>query len=485
MRSGSTMGVRVGLVAVAAVVVLATCAPPAWSQVDVRFERIDGFAAPGTPPELNKVGILEIGPRKARNVLVLNPGTSASAAYFAPLAKTVVERVPGWQVWAVERRENLLEDHSVLDRAKDGTVTGQELFDYYLGWLSDPSITTHFQFIADADVAFAREWGMRVEIEDLARVVKLARRHKRRVVLGGHSLGGSITTAFATWDFKGKPGARKLRGLVFIDGGSSPTPITPEQAMTSLQALENGTPWLTFGGIPAPFAGLFNATGSMGVFLDPDAPSIGQAWPLLPANLKPPIRVTNLAQYGYALDTETSPPGLVAAQAHLGHLAESGDPRGWDQAGELTPISRYAEMFSGRGLHGLDGTAWYHPQRLTLDSGAVAAGNPNPAQEILDVRAIHGHRLPRRLRIYAFGAALGGQRVLDAATILARQSRIPAKHLTLVDRHETYAHNDPNSAYPDNEFIDNLVPFLARIGGRHQGRDTRRPYSSRASAVDG
>jgi pimeloyl-ACP methyl ester carboxylesterase len=463
MRSIGRGPHRLGLTAAVVGFIVAAFAPPAVSQVEVRFVRIDGFAAPGTPSDLNKVGILQIGPAKARSVLVLNPGTSASAAYFAPLAKTVVERLPGWQIWAVERRENLLEDHSVLDQAKAGLVTGQQLFDYYLGWLTDPSITTHFQFIPDADVTFAREWGMRVEIEDLHRVVKEARRHNRRVVLGGHSLGGSITTAYATWDFRGKPGARKLRGLVFIDGGSSPVPVTPEQATASLDALRAGTPWLTFGGIPAPFAGLFNATGSMGCFLDPDAPSIGQAWPLLPANLKPPIPVTNLAQYGYALDTETSPPGLIAAQAHLGRLAESGDPRGWDQAGEITPILRYAEMFSGRGLPGLDGTAWYHPQRLTLDSGAVAAGNANPAQSILDVRAIHGHRLPRRLRIYAFGAALGGQRVLDAATILAQQSDIPPENLTLVDRRETYSHNDPNSAFPGNEFIDNLVPFLRQI----------------------
>jgi hypothetical protein len=441
----------------------ATSAPPVPSEIAVTFERLDGFEAPGTPPELNKVGVLEIGPRHARNILVLNPGTSASAAYFAPLAKTIVSKVRAWQVWAVERRENLLEDHSVLDRAKEGTATGQELFDYYLGWLTNPAVTTHFQLIPDASVGFARGWGMNVEIEDLRRVVLAAKRRGHRVVVGGHSLGGSITTAYATWDFDGVPGAKILSGLVFIDGGSSPIPVTTEQATASLQALQSASPWLSFGGIPAPFAGLFNATGSTGALLDPDAPSLGQAFALLPANLKPPIPVTNLAQYGYALDTETSPPGLIAAQAHLGHLAASGDPRGWDQAGEITPIQRFADMFSGTGLKGLDGTAWYHPQRLTIDSGAVAAGNANPAQSILDVHATHGHDLPRRLRIYAFGAALGGQRVLDGATILANQSNIPADHLTLIDRHETYAHNDPNSASPQNDFVDGLVPFLEKI----------------------
>jgi hypothetical protein len=469
MDSSSVKAGRLAATAAAIGLILATFAPPARSEVAVRFQWLDGFEAPGTPAELNKVGVLELGPKGAKNILILNPGTSASAAYFAPLARTVVEQTKGWQVWAVERRENQLEDHSVLDRAKKGTATDQELFDYYLGWLTNPAITPHFAFIPDADVAFAREWGMRVAVEDLRRVVIAAKRRGRTIVLGGHSLGGSITAAYATWDFDGRPGARGLAGLVFIDGGSSPTPITPADATAALDALATASPWLTFGGITAPFAGLFNATGATGALLDPDAPSLGQAWPLLPADLKPPVPATNLAQYGYALDSETSPPALIAAQAHLGRLADSGDPRGWDQAGEITPIQRFADMFSGTGLMGLDGTAWYHPQRLTIDAGAVAAGNANPAQSILDVDAIHGHDLPKRLLIYAFGAALGGQRVLDAATILADQSGIPHRQLTLIDRHETYSHNDPNSAFPQNDFIDALVPFLtkARRGVRH------------------
>jgi hypothetical protein len=449
------------LVAAAAIAALAILAPSATSAV--RFHRIQGFDAKSTPARYDRVGVLEVGPRNAPNILILNPGTSASAAYFAPLAKTVVKQAKGWQVWAVERRENLLEDHSVLNRAKAGRATGQELFDYYLGFLEDSSITPHFELIQDADVAFARGWGMHVEIEDLRRVVRAAQRRGRSVVLGGHSLGGSITTAYATWDFGGRPGARGLSGLVYIDGGSSPTPVTPAQAHDSLEMLEAGSPWLAFGGIAAPFAGLFNATGSTGVLIDPDAPSLGQAFSLLPANLKPPVPVTNLGQYGYALDTATSPPALAAAQAHLGRLAASGDPRGWDQAGELTPIGRYARMFSGLGLPGLDGTAWYHPQRLTIDSGAVAAGNANPAQDVLDVRATHGDDLPKRLRLYAFGASLGGERVLQAARILARQSGIPKRRLTLVDRSRTYSHNDPNSAAPRNAFVANLVRFLRGI----------------------
>ena len=455
---------RLTLLAAIASLALAAFAPPALSAARVKFERLNGFKSPGTPAKYNKVGILETGRAKAPNILVLNPGTSASAAYFEPLAKSIVARAPSWQVWAVERRENLLEDQSMLDKAKAGKATGQQMFDYYLGYLTNSNIKTHFQSIPDASVGFAKQWGMNTEIQDLRRVVKLAEKRGKRVVVGGHSLGGSITTAYATWDFNGSAGARGLSGLVFIDGGSSPAPVTADAARQSLANLQAGTPWLAFGGIPAPFAGLFSATGALGALIDPNAPSLGQQFPALPANLKPPVRATNLGQYGYALDTATSPPALAAAQAHLGHLAASGDPRGWDNAGELTPIKRFATMFSGFGLKGLDGTAWYHPLRLTIDSGAVAAGNKNDAQDVLDVHATHGADLPKKLRMYAFGAALGGTRVLDATRALARQSGIPSRQLVLVDRHTTYAHNDPNSADPKrNLFLKKLIPFLRGI----------------------
>ena len=473
---------RIGPLAVAIALAFAVVAPAARSEVPVRFVRLDGFAAPGSPPELNKVGVLQIGRKNARNILILNPGTSASAAYFAPMAKTVVQQARGWAVWAVERRENLLEDHSVLNEAKEGMASPQEVFDYYLGWLVNPAVTTHFQLIPDASVAYARDWGMQVEIEDLHVVVHLALKQAKRVVVGGHSLGGSITTAYATWDFDGRAGGADLAGLVYIDGGSSPASISADSASAALLNLSTSSPWLAFGGIPAPFAGIFNSTGSLGAILDPNSPSLGQAFPLLPANLKPPVPVTNLAQYGYALDTKTSPPSLIAAQAHLGQLTATPDPVtglfGWDSTGALTPIQRFADMFSGYslahddGLLSLDGTAWYHPLRLTIDSGAVAEGNANPAQAVLDVHATHGHDLPSSLRILAFGAQLGGQNVLNAATILASQSGIPLDNLSLLDRHQTYAHNDPAGAFPQNDFIDQLVPFL------HQLRGTRVPRRS-------
>ena len=117
MSSNGRIGPRIA-VATAAVGLMLAAAAPSASAAQVTW--INGFRAPDTPKRFDKVGILKVGPSKAKNVLVLNPGTSASSAYFAPLARTLVKEAKGWQVWSVERRENLLEDQSVLERAKEG-----------------------------------------------------------------------------------------------------------------------------------------------------------------------------------------------------------------------------------------------------------------------------------------------------------------------------------------------------------------------------
>ena len=120
--------------------------------------------------------------------------------------------------------------------------------------------------------------------------------------------------------------------------------------------------------------------------MPPSAGTVGQA----PAVLATFGRISDL-------------PSLVAA---------SGPVHGWDGTGALTPINPFATMFSGMGIQSTDGTEWYFPQRLTDDTGAVANGNANPAQSVLDVHATMGQDLPHNLRIYAFGAHLGGQGVL-------------------------------------------------------------------------
>ena len=83
---------------------------------------------------------------------------------------------------------------------------------------------------------------------------------------------------------RGRAGAEGLSGLVFIDGASRTEPASTTDAQAALDRLnaDSASPWLTFGGIAAPFTGLFNATGALGAILDPDSPSVGQAFPSSP-----------------------------------------------------------------------------------------------------------------------------------------------------------------------------------------------------------
>jgi hypothetical protein len=517
-------GSRRGLATLLALGMALTCvafAPSAWARGGVQVQRVfmPGFTGvPGpdeetyVPPNgarlgkvlnLDQVGIVKIGSPSAKNVIVLEPGTSAGAPYFVPFAKSLVERLPGWQVWAVERRENLLEDQTRLNRGKAGKATAEEIFNYYLGFITKEQGTVKHHFLPLVPPFLATEpavvlnhigeqWGMNVAVEDLHVVIESAKALGGKVVLGGHSLGGSVVTAYATWDFGGTPGADGLSGLVYDDGGSGPTPISKEAAEADLKTLDSRlNPWLAFGGIEAPFLGLFSALGSSATVEFPKEASLAEGFPLLPETLKPRTPegcklkepgctlepVTNEAEFGYGVNVGTSPITLAAAQAHVGAgveaEAEEDGLHGWDGTGALTPLKRYAEMLAGTGVRKADGSEWYFPERLTIDTGAVADGNNNPAQEVLGEHAIHGHELPSTLKILAINSELDklfGGSTLTAAEVLAEQSGIPHENLTLINVENTYAHNDPAGADPEGEglegniFFKELAAFLGGIG---------------------
>ena len=582
---------------------------------------------------LNKVGIIEIKPKRepAPNVLVLEPGTSAAAAYFVPFAKSLLESVHGWQVWAVERRENFLENQSELTKYKFGELPAElenpntkkdedpseQFFNYYLGYLGqdqqrataeataqltakvtaivtkqaegevfaivfkiaeeeveayvveqvtpqafeetggvppafEERIATlaaeyavshkselvtrttaeaekysaehgaelaaegqklgekdaiayqtehgaelaaeglkigeeifarlvaefhnHYEPVPNSLVPFAKEWGMNRAVEDLNLVIDKAKALGGKVVLGGHSLGGSVVTAYATWDFGGKPGAEGLSGLVYDDGGSSPQALTKAEAEASLAKLDQSgeTPWLAFGGIVAPDLGLFSITGSTLTEVEPNGSSLLEKFPFLPSDLKGPISpVTNEAGFGYSVNVGTSPESLIAAQIHGGlgvsPTAELDGLHGWDGSGALTPVQRYADMLSGAGLRQASGSEWYFPARLTLDTGAVGNGLPNAAQEVLGLHSTMGEDLPKSLHILAIDSELdklfgGTQTTLTEAEALAAQSGISPSNLTLIEEKNAYAHNDPAGATPSiNAFFQHMVPFLEGI----------------------
>jgi hypothetical protein len=359
----------------------------------------------------------------------------------------------------------------------------KEAFDYYLGWLSDPSVRTHFQPVDPKQAPFAKRWGLSVALNDLLRVVLSARRQGRRVILGGHSLGASLTTIYATWEFGGRPGYEDVEGLVLVDGGTLGTFTAPTLAGTrrELAELEEGTGFADPIGFGLPWAaGVFAQMGALAALREPTAPSIGQAFEPLPAQYKPPVPATNRALLGFAFDKDTSPldPSL---QANVGRLAGSGEPRDWVD-GDVTPLRRLAELFAGRP----NATEWYFPDRLRIEVDAAQELRRNAQTRLLGLRPWHLAEVDRPL--YAYQTDLMNGRVLRGARRFVARSRSPRALARFVDASSTDSHLDPLAAAPStSRFLQTVVPWLRRVrdrsAGRLRGAASRRAPRSRAPSA--
>ena len=194
--------------------------------------------------------------------------------------------------------------------------------------------------------------------------------------------------------------------------------------------------------------------GALYAYQRPDAPSTLQDFPLLPDEFKPPVRVTNEALYGYAFDATTSPKALELIQVRAGRLADSGDPRPW-QDGELTPIRRFAQAYAANDPNAIE---WYYPRRLLLDIDSANDLEQNAAARIVGLRLLHGRQID--VPLYAFSTSLTTGAVARGARRLAHMAPIPRD--VIVDDRGT-SHLDPLSAAPKtNRFLKTVVPFLKR-----------------------
>jgi pimeloyl-ACP methyl ester carboxylesterase len=452
--------VLVAFVAVAST--LAIVSAPAGA-----VDKVVTFNSDGPGPEsLDKVYARQIGPRSADRVLVLMPGTIGGAGDFVLLARDLVKRVDGLQVWAIDRRSQALEDTAVFAQALAGQVSLQEMFDYYLGWISNGGTPAdHFDFLDADTVPFAREWGMEVALTDARKVVREATRKGREVILGGHSLGASLTAAYGAWDFNGKPGFKDVEGLVLIDGGllGSFDAFDLAQAQQQIAELETSNPFLDLLDVgPPESAGLFAEVGAIFARLDPmGSAAMLQSYPLLPAELNPSVTVTSRGLFGYALDRDTSPPDLATLHVNAGQLADGGDPRDWVDGG-VTPVARLAEAL---GQEPSNGVEWYFPRRLTIDTNGADRMRQNDVAEFLGLRLMHSKRI--NVPIYAFQTDLTDGDVLRGARALVKRARTERKDSMLVNGAPRQSHLDPFTAAPGkNEFLSTLVEFLDAIDVR-------------------
>jgi hypothetical protein len=429
------------LASLTVVAVFVLCAPAA--AID-RYVPMKGAPAPG-PERYDRIWLQQLGPRDADRVVVLMPGTNGGAGSISPVARDIARRVPRTQVWVVDRRQQAFEDTSVFERRDPDAA-----LDYYLGF--------KYRRVLGEEARFVAEWGLRVQLADLRRVVRRAARGGREVVLGGHSAGASMAVAYAAWDFGGRPGWRDLAGLVLIDGGllGSFDEAGLARARRELADIRSGDVFLDLLGIGIPeIAGIFAQVGALFAYERPDAPSTLQEFPLLPDVFKPSVRVTNEAGFGYAFDESSSPRELALIHVRAGRLADAGDPRPW-RDGELTPIRRFARAFAGNRPNA---TEWYYPRRLLLDIDAASDLRMNAAARFLGLRLRHGRDID--VPLYAYGTDLTDGRVARGARRLARFARI--SRAVVIDD-ERASHLDPTSAAPSrNRFLKTVVPFLRRI----------------------
>ncbi|WP_051222700.1 alpha/beta fold hydrolase [Conexibacter woesei] len=436
-------------------------AAPVASAAEVQTHVTGWTHAPG-PRKYDRLDVTKFGNLRSRNVLILVPGTNGGRGDFTLDARDIVRQERDIQVWAVDRRSQALEDTSVFRQALAGTVTPQQMFSYYAGWIADPSIQPHYQPPDAAQLGFAADWGLKVQLEDVRAVIAAAHRGgATRVLLGGHSLGASVAVAYAAWDFDGHPGYRDLNGLVLIDGGllGSFDSADLAQARTRLAAIRR-QPFLDLLGLGLPWVtGILSESAAILALKEPDAPSVGQRFSLLPAAFKPPIPVTNEGQFGFAFDATTSPKALGLIQVRAGSLGSDGR---WVD-GEVSPIRRVEETF---GQEPGNAVEWFYPARLNLDVDAASPLVQNSAAKYLGLRLKDAKRnlAQSDLALYALQTSLTNGAVLKGAKKFARLANTDRYHTKYVDASRTDSHLDPLTAAPERSaFLRTFEPWLQQV----------------------
>lgn len=422
---------------------------------------IDAPAAPPnpttnapTPAQYNRVQVLRYRvdatpARPARAVIVAMPGFLGGGGGFDPLARAIVARSAGGEapveVWAIDRRANLLEDlrgMHTAERLRDNEIAA--------GYYHDGTVTLggvpFGDYLAPNDPArsYMSEWGLATTVNDLRAVIARVPDARSHVVLLGHSLGASIVEAYAAWDFDGAAGYRSIAGLALLDGVASGGASREEEW--------RGGGASGIAGIPAPGVEAIRQSGPrffalplLGVralavseivarrALDaPDAvvddPARDALFRLL-LGVSPVPAMTNAAALGFAFDERSCPLAFarMSCGEAVGALSTRMNPFAMTEtlavpsARDATYRWTDASATSPREFTSIRGVArawtatpsnfseWYFPTRLPVDIAAL--GNLRLAADSWQVRngirATHGAEID--VPVLAIATALVGR----------------------------------------------------------------------------
>jgi pimeloyl-ACP methyl ester carboxylesterase len=236
----------------------------ALSSVRTEYSSLPGYNEPSTPDEYDRTLYLRyfLPNETPETVFVLVPGIFGGATSVDIVARQLVSAIPNLEVWAVDRRANLLEDTKIMVEGLQ-TRNPQPAYDYYV---TNFGTETGFKLIPPDEVRFMANWGLEVHLRDLHEIIKQAEVTAPKVILGGHSLAGAIVGYYAAFKFADGAGYTHLDGLVLIEGALGRTGgfdrkpqginLGPLELVPGTEGLREGrgSPYLTFGFTPQFYA---------------------------------------------------------------------------------------------------------------------------------------------------------------------------------------------------------------------------------------
>ena len=368
-----------------------------------------------TPAELSFTQVLRYRvdvdpPAEARAIVVAMPGFLGGGGSLDGLARAMVrEGLAGGEaieVWAIDRRSNLLEDLRGADAAE--AQDDPEIADgYYYGGETVGGVAFD-GYVQQEQVSYMSEWGLATHAEDLRAVIQLIPEAERRsrVFLLGHSLGASFAEAYAAWRFgegdEAVNGFEELAGIVLVDGLLGAAPSTemdylegqnvgglPQPGLTGIREANRYTE------LPLLGVAIYTRTEILALRALRDPTGVvddgrrdvvlGQLLGVSRANIPP---MENAVALALGFDADHGP--LAFARARLGDLVgpteeytsllggetllRPSDPSvtyRWDDspaADTVTSIEDISKAFSdGR----TNFAEWYFPNRLPVDLAAV------------------------------------------------------------------------------------------------------------------